>query len=113
MPEESIRRRFEEVVLAEKPGALKFEPRAELKNARREGSGDPSEGRAVDIENIAVFARRAVSDTRRSEEIGAVEDVERFGAKLQTEAFGEPETLAQTEIDGQEIRPVDKGAFEI
>ena len=39
---------------------LKLNSRAELQNSRRIRIGNATESRAVDVENIAIFTRRAV-----------------------------------------------------
>ena len=92
---------------------LKLKPRGELQNARRISVGNLTESRAVNVENIAIFTRRAVYRRRagRSTEISPVKEIEGFGAKLQSRALGKVEIFAQAEINRQEIRTVEESAF--
>ncbi len=78
---------------------LKFKSKTELQDARGISSPDLSERRAVDVKDIAVFAVRAVRQSGRREEIGAVKQIKGFGAKLKARVFVEKlKLLVQPDI---------------
>lgn len=85
-----------------------------MQDSQRERIGNASESRAVDIENIVVFSRRAVNRRRagRCSEVSAVKVIKSFGAKLKSGSLGKIEVFTQDEINRPEVRTVQESALQ-
>ena len=94
---------------------LELEASRELNNPRRVSvtSRDLTKGRAVDVEDIAVFTKAGRVGSSRSKEVHVVENIENFHAQLESCSFTEGDVLHETRVPIEVHWSIDESARQI
>ena len=97
------------------PRALKMHLHGELKNARVVGAGCLSEGRGIQTlrESSEARTRRLPGRGECPHEVCMVQNVERFGTHLQTEALVELKGPAQSDVEPEVLGPAHAVALDV